>query len=100
MPDAVLPIGIILPACAVMSSLDDREEVMKCLTFGAIDYLVKPLRHNELRHIWTRVWWWRRVRYRSSRGRGAVERRFEMHAMASTSRNHAPHRTCVLHHYI
>eukprot|EP00967_Tisochrysis_lutea_P031194 scaffold36745_cov19-Tisochrysis_lutea.AAC.1 len=24
--------------------------------------LVKPLRHNELRHIWTRVWWWRKVR--------------------------------------
>lgn len=35
---------------------------MNCLTLGAIDYLVKPLRHNELRHIWTRVWWWRRVR--------------------------------------
>ena len=45
----------------VTSALDDREEVMKCLTFGAIDYLIKPLRHNELRHVWTRVWWWRKV---------------------------------------
>ncbi len=44
-----------------MSSQDDRDVVMHCLTLGAIDYLVKPLRHNELRHIWTRVWWWRRV---------------------------------------
>eukprot|EP00195_Chlamydomonas_chlamydogama_P005520 CAMPEP_0202894608 /NCGR_PEP_ID=MMETSP1392-20130828/3977_1 /ASSEMBLY_ACC=CAM_ASM_000868 /TAXON_ID=225041 /ORGANISM="Chlamydomonas chlamydogama, Strain SAG 11-48b" /LENGTH=1255 /DNA_ID=CAMNT_0049579353 /DNA_START=133 /DNA_END=3900 /DNA_ORIENTATION=+ len=44
----------------LMSSQDEREVVMKCLTLGAIDYLVKPLRHNELRHIWTRVWWWRR----------------------------------------
>jgi hypothetical protein len=45
-----------------MSTQDEREVVMNCLTLGAIDYLVKPLRHNELRHIWTRVWWWRRVR--------------------------------------
>eukprot|EP00798_Chlamydomonas_sp_ICE-L_P031458 gene31458-6641_t len=44
----------------LMSSQDEREVVMKCLTLGAIDYLVKPLRQNELRHIWTRVWWWRR----------------------------------------
>ena len=46
---------------AVVSSNDEREVVIKCLTLGAIDYLIKPLRHNELRHIWTRVWWWRRV---------------------------------------
>jgi len=47
---------------SVVSSNDEREVVVKCLTLGAIDYLIKPLRHNELRHIWTRVWWWRRVR--------------------------------------
>ncbi len=35
---------------------------MSCLSLGAIDYLIKPLRQNELRHIWTRVWWWRKVR--------------------------------------
>lgn len=51
----------------MVSSNDEREVVMKCLTLGAIDYLIKPLRHNELRHIWTRVWWWRRV----SQGVGA-----------------------------
>lgn len=34
---------------------------MSCLSLGAIDYLIKPLRQNELRHIWTRVWWWRKV---------------------------------------
>jgi hypothetical protein len=43
-----------------MSSQDDRETVVKCLHLGAADYLVKPLRHNELRNLWTRVWW-RRV---------------------------------------
>lgn len=46
---------------AVVSTNDEREVVVKCLTLGAIDYLIKPLRHNELRHIWTRVWWWRKV---------------------------------------
>jgi hypothetical protein len=45
----------------VMSSNDERDVVMECLSLGAVDYLVKPLRHNELRQIWTRVWWWRRV---------------------------------------
>lgn len=40
-----------------MSSQDEREQVVKCLGAGAIDYLIKPLRRNELRHIWTRLWW-------------------------------------------
>ncbi|KAK9817927.1 hypothetical protein WJX72_004443 [[Myrmecia] bisecta] len=44
----------------VMSSQDDRDVVMKCLHLGAADYLIKPLRLNEFRNIWTRVWW-RRV---------------------------------------
>lgn len=50
----------------VMSSQDDRDTVVKCLHLGAADYLVKPLRHNELRNLWTRVWWRRIVNtYRS-----------------------------------
>lgn len=44
----------------VISGVDDRDVVAKCLNLGATDYLVKPLRHNELRNIWTRIWWWRR----------------------------------------
>jgi response regulator of citrate/malate metabolism len=47
-----------------MSSRDDREVVATCLSRGAIDYLVKPLRHNELRHIWSRVWWAQRNKVR------------------------------------
>eukprot|EP00798_Chlamydomonas_sp_ICE-L_P010771 gene10771-17858_t len=43
----------------IMSSQNDPEEVIKCVTKGALDYLVKPLRQNELRLIWTRVWFWR-----------------------------------------
>lgn len=46
---------------AVVSSRDDHAVVAKCLSLGAADFLCKPLRHNELRNIWTRVWWWRRV---------------------------------------
>ena len=41
----------------VISSRDDTEAVVKCTHLGAADYLVKPLRRNEVRHIWTRVWW-------------------------------------------
>ncbi len=40
-----------------MSQSDDRQEVFKCLKLGAADYLVKPLRVQELRNIWTRAWW-------------------------------------------
>jgi hypothetical protein len=47
-----------------MSTQDDRDIVATCLNRGATDYLVKPLRHNELRHIWTRVWWWQRNKVR------------------------------------
>jgi response regulator of citrate/malate metabolism len=45
----------------VASTIGDRDTVAKCLSMGATDYLVKPLRHNELRNIWTRIWWWRQV---------------------------------------
>lgn len=41
----------------MISDADDRQEVFRCLKLGAADYLVKPLRLQELRNIWTRVWW-------------------------------------------
>lgn len=44
-----------------MSIHDDRDDVATCLQLGAMDFLVKPLRHNELRNLWTRVWMWRKV---------------------------------------
>ena len=40
-----------------MSSNGDREAVMKCLHSGAADYLVQPLRQNELQNLWTKVLW-------------------------------------------
>ncbi|MEW5318391.1 MAG: hypothetical protein WDW38_009616 [Sanguina aurantia] len=45
----------------VISAVDEREAVMSCLMLGAVDYMVKPLRQNELRHIWTRVWLWQKA---------------------------------------
>lgn len=42
---------------AVVSSYDSRDVVLKCLSLGASDYWIKPLRVNEIRNLWTRVWW-------------------------------------------
>lgn len=30
--------------------------VFKCLSKGAVDFLVKPIRKNELKHLWQHVW--------------------------------------------
>ena len=43
------------------STYDSRDVVLKCLSLGASDYWLKPLRANEVRNLWTRVWW-RKVR--------------------------------------
>eukprot|EP01026_Neomeris_dumetosa_P072529 TRINITY_DN738_c1_g1_i3.p1 TRINITY_DN738_c1_g1~~TRINITY_DN738_c1_g1_i3.p1 ORF type:complete len:537 (-),score=68.35 TRINITY_DN738_c1_g1_i3:70-1680(-) len=40
----------------VTSHQDGREVVARCLHLGAVDYLVKPLRRNELCNIWAKVW--------------------------------------------
>ena len=37
--------------------------MVACLQLGAADYMIKPLRHNELRNLWARVYWWRRVSF-------------------------------------
>lgn len=35
--------------------------MVKCLKLGAADYLVKPLRTNELLNLWTHMWRRRRM---------------------------------------
>ncbi|XP_040366650.1 two-component response regulator-like APRR1 isoform X1 [Rosa chinensis] len=40
----------------VMSAQDEVSTVVKCLRLGAADYLVKPLRTNELLNLWTHMW--------------------------------------------
>lgn len=43
------------PIAAVMSSQDSHDAVERCLAAGAADYLLKPLRANELKTLWTRL---------------------------------------------
>ncbi|KAI3454701.1 hypothetical protein Pfo_011364 [Paulownia fortunei] len=45
----------------MMSAQDEVAIVVKCLKFGAADYLVKPLRTNELLNLWTHMWRRRRM---------------------------------------
>ncbi|KAK1379103.1 two-component response regulator-like PRR37 [Heracleum sosnowskyi] len=40
----------------MMSSNDSMGIVFKCLSKGAVDFLVKPIRKNELKHLWQHVW--------------------------------------------
>ncbi|KAI3953830.1 hypothetical protein MKW98_017654 [Papaver atlanticum] len=40
----------------MMSVQDEVSVVVKCLKLGAVDFLVKPLRTNELLNLWTHVW--------------------------------------------
>ncbi|KAL5815825.1 hypothetical protein ACOSQ3_024203 [Xanthoceras sorbifolium] len=45
----------------MMSAQDEVSLVVKCLRLGAADYLVKPLRTNELLNLWTHMWRRRRM---------------------------------------
>ncbi|KAH6756264.1 hypothetical protein C2S53_003684 [Perilla frutescens var. hirtella] len=40
----------------MMSSQDSISTVYKCMLRGATDFLVKPVRKNELRNLWQHVW--------------------------------------------
>ncbi|ONM61179.1 two-component response regulator-like PRR37 isoform X6 [Zea mays] len=40
----------------MMSSSDAMSTVFKCLSKGAVDFLVKPIRKNELKNLWQHVW--------------------------------------------
>jgi response regulator of citrate/malate metabolism len=55
----------------VVSTRDDKFQVADCLHCGAADYLVKPLRRNELGTMWAHVW----RRWVRAAGGGAPARR-------------------------
>lgn len=40
----------------MMSSKDSISTVLKCMVKGASDFLIKPVRKNELRNLWQHVW--------------------------------------------
>ena len=49
-------VNLVLLIHAVMSSHDSISMVFKCMMKGAADFLVKPIRKNELRNLWQHVW--------------------------------------------
>ncbi|KAK7404649.1 hypothetical protein VNO78_05604 [Psophocarpus tetragonolobus] len=51
----------------MMSSHDSMGIVFKCLSKGAVDFLVKPIRRNELKNLWQHIW----RRCHSSSGSGS-----------------------------
>ncbi|KAJ7972466.1 Two-component response regulator [Quillaja saponaria] len=51
----------------MMSCHDSMGIVFKCLSKGAVDFLVKPIRKNELKNLWQHVW----RRCHSSSGSGS-----------------------------
>lgn len=53
----------------MMSSNDSMGTVFKCLTKGAVDFLVKPIRKNELKNLWQHIW--RRFHSSSASGSGS-----------------------------
>ncbi|XP_042481204.1 two-component response regulator-like APRR9 [Macadamia integrifolia] len=59
----------------MMSSNDSISMVFKCMTRGAADFLIKPLRKNELRNLWQHVW--RRQRQSSAGDRSLAQRKVE-----------------------
>ncbi|XP_019106950.2 two-component response regulator-like APRR9 [Beta vulgaris subsp. vulgaris] len=40
----------------MMSSQDSISTVLKCILKGAADFLIKPVRKNELKNLWRHVW--------------------------------------------
>ncbi|KAI5076269.1 hypothetical protein GOP47_0008334 [Adiantum capillus-veneris] len=45
----------------MMSLQDEMALVVRCLKLGAVDFLLKPLRSNELLNLWTHTWRRRRM---------------------------------------
>lgn len=41
---------------AVMSSEQSQEAICKAFTVGAADYLIKPIRKNEVATLWHHIW--------------------------------------------
>ncbi|XP_042481279.1 two-component response regulator-like PRR95 isoform X2 [Macadamia integrifolia] len=69
----------------MMSSNDSISTVFKCMMKGAADFLIKPIRRNELRNLWQHVW-----RRKSSAGdRSFAQRKVELISENSAASNHS-----------
>ncbi|KAL2514412.1 Two-component response regulator-like APRR7 [Forsythia ovata] len=56
----------------MMSSHDSMGLIFKCLSKGAADFLLKPIRKNELKNLWQHIW--RRCHSSSGSGSGSSTR--------------------------
>ncbi|KAL0452367.1 UNVERIFIED_CONTAM: Two-component response regulator-like APRR5 [Sesamum latifolium] len=69
----------------MMSSHDSVSTVYKCMLRGAADFLVKPIRKNELRNLWQHVW--RKQASRSAVGLGPPEESEAQQKVEATAEN-------------
>lgn len=82
--------------CAVMSDTDNQVNVLQAFQAGATDYLIKPLRSNEVATLWQHAWRLKSSQHRSAdptkgpaaADQGACERR-SASRNASTSNQEA-----------
>ncbi len=75
-------------SCVVMSSNGETHTVLRGVTHGAVDFLIKPVRLEELRNMWQHVVRKKRDLVGGSRARGWPGGR--------TPRTHPPHARAVL----
>ncbi|KAK7350939.1 hypothetical protein VNO77_10007 [Canavalia gladiata] len=70
----------------MMSSQDSISTVYNCMLRGAADYLVKPIRKNELRNLWQHVW---RRQSSITGGHGPQDESVAQHKVEATAENNA-----------
>lgn len=68
----------------MMSSNDSISMVLKCMLKGAADFLIKPVRKNELRNLWQHVW-----RRQTLTGGGYVCQKIEASSENNAASNHS-----------
>ncbi|XP_073123960.1 two-component response regulator-like APRR5 [Henckelia pumila] len=71
----------------MMSAHDSVSTVYKCMLRGAADFLVKPLRKNELRNLWQHVW--RKQAANSAAGLGPPDESVAQQKVEATAENNA-----------
>ncbi|KAG5617368.1 hypothetical protein H5410_017192 [Solanum commersonii] len=82
----------------MMSSNDSVSTVYRCMLRGAADFLVKPVRKNELKNLWQHVWR-RRAASGSSQGpvaESVAQQKVEVTAENNACSNHSSgYKACV-----
>ncbi|KAI4384877.1 hypothetical protein MLD38_002971 [Melastoma candidum] len=72
----------------MMSSHDAVSTVYNCMLRGAADYLVKPIRKNELKNLWQHVWR-RQSSSSSGNGNGQQDETVALRKVEATAENNA-----------